>query len=145
MESEENEDFQPESEKIAIYSKWAILGFSVFFSPVAGGILLMMNLRRIGKKAEGFLVLIFGIGYKIITEIVLLRVSGLDIKKVTTQALMANHQLLYYSLALDILGAGILAEIIFRRYFRADNYESRSIWVPLLIFFGIYLLFGSAI
>jgi hypothetical protein len=141
MESEENEDFQPESEKIAIYSKWAILGFSVFFSPVAGGILLMMNLRRIGKKAEGFLVLICGIVYNILVEIVLLKVLGMDIKKTAPQALLGNHQLIYYSLALYLLGGGVLAEIIFRRYFHADNYESRSIAVPLLILIGISLLF----
>jgi hypothetical protein len=143
METEELEEQQPQSEKIAIYSKWAILGFSVFFSPFVGSILLMINLRRTGNKMAGYLVLLFGIVYIIAAEIVLVKAAGLDITSITPEKLLANHQILYYSKALDILGAAILSEYFFRRYFKDDNYTSRSIFPPLLIVFAVVFLLGS--
>jgi hypothetical protein len=142
MDTEEPEDFLPEKEKVAIYSKWAILGFSVFFSPFVGCILLMLNFRRIGNKAAGYLILLFGIVYMITAEVVLIKLAGLDIAHITPEKLIANQKILYYSKALDILGGAILAEYFFKRYFKGDGYTSRSIFPPLLIMIAILFLFG---
>jgi len=145
MDTEEIEDFQPKKEKTAIYSKWAILGFSVFFSPFIGSILLMLNLRRIGNKTAGYLILVFGIVYIIAAEIVLIKLLGLDITHVTPQKLVANQQVLYYSKALDILGGAVLAEYFFKKYFKGDSYTSRSVFPPLLIIMAIFFLLSSVI
>jgi len=145
MDTEEAEDFQPEKEQIAIYSKWAILGISIFFSPFIGSILLMLNLRRVGNKTAGYLILVFGIVYIIAAEIVLIKLLGLDIAHLTPQKLVANQKVLYYSKALDILGGAILAEYFFKKYFKDDNYTSRSIFPVLLIVLAISLLLGSIV
>lgn len=145
MDTEGAEDFQPEKEKVAIYSKWAILGFSIFFSPFVGSILLMLNLRRARNKTAGYLILVFGIVYIIAAEIVLIKLLGLDIAHLTPQKLVANRQVLYYSKALDILGGAILAEYFFKKYFNEDNYTSRSIFPALLIVLAISFLLGSVI
>lgn len=64
-----NERVKKEEEKIAsfnknkaaelpeYYSPAAILGFSIFFSVIFGGILMFSNLRKAGKKNESILVL----------------------------------------------------------------------------------------
>lgn len=145
MEFEEQEDLQPERPPIAIYSKWAILGFSIFFSPFIGCVLLMLNLRAIGKQKVGYLVVILGIVYIFIAEIVLLKLLGIPFASVTPQQLMANPKTIYYSKALDILGAAILTEYFFRRYFQDGPYESKSIWVPLLVMLLLSFVLGGLI
>ena len=145
MDTEETDDFQPEKEKIAIYSKWTILGFSIFFAPFAGSILMMINFRRVGNKTAGYLILLFGIVYSIAAGVVLIKLLGLDITHVTQQKLVANQKVLYYSKALDLLGGAVLAEYFFKKYFKGDNYTSRSIFPPLLIMIAISFLLGSLV
>ncbi len=144
MEFEEEEDIQPEK-PIAIYSKWAILGFSIFFSPVVGSVLLMLNLRTIGNKRAGYLVLLFGVAYMVIAAIVLLKVIDIPLIGITAEKLMANPKIIYYSKAMDILGAAILAEYFFKRYFQNGTYESKSIWIPLLLLLLLRFLLGGLI
>jgi hypothetical protein len=144
MEFEEEEDVQPE-QPIAIYSKWAILGFSIFFSPVVGSVLLMLNLRAIGNKKAGYLMLLFGVAYMMIAAIVLLKVIDIPLTGITPEKLVANPKVIYYSKALDILGAAILAEYFFKRYFQNGTYESKSIWIPLMVVLLLNFLFGGLI
>ena len=143
MDTEETEDFQPEKEKVAIYSKWAILGFSVFFFPLVGSILLMLNFRRVGNKTTGYLILLFGVVYSIAAGLILIKLMGLDIARVTPQKLVVNQSVLYYSKALDLLGGAVLAEYFFKKYFKGDNYASRSIFPPLLVMIAISFLLSS--
>lgn len=145
MDTEEPGDFQPEKEKIAIYSKWAILGFSIFFSPLVGSILLMLNLRRTGNRSAGYLVLFFGLIYIIIDKIAALKLAGVDIANMTQQKLVSNNRMVYYSIAFDILGGAILTEYFFKKYLKSDNYTSRSIFPPLLIIIAIFFLLGSLV
>lgn len=145
MDTEEIEDFQPEKEKTAIYSKWAILGFSVFFLPLVGSILLMLNFRSVGNKKAGYLALLFGIIYTLATGVLLIKLLGPDITQMTPQKLAANPQLPYYSKALDILGGAVLAEYFFKKYFKGDSYTSRSVFPPLLIIMAIFFLLSSVI
>ena len=145
MEFEEQEDLQPEKPPIAIYSKWAVLGFSAFFSPIVGSVLLMLNRRATGNKKAGYLVLFFGVVYMFIAGFVLLKMTGIPLTNMTPQKLVANPKVIYYSKALDILGGAILAEYYFRRYFQNDTYGSKSIWVPLLVMLLLNFIFGGLI
>ncbi len=46
------ETIQIAESPIQIYSKTAVLGFSIFFGPIFGGVLLFRNLRKIQKQEE---------------------------------------------------------------------------------------------
>jgi|SRR3569833_2137214 len=144
MDNGEFEDVQSEQEKVAIYSKWAILLFSVFFSPFVGSILLMLNLRRIGNKSAGYIVLLFGIVYMGIVEFVTIKMAGMDLTHLTVDKLVANKQIVYYSAALDLLGGAILTEFFFKRYIKG-NYLSRSVFPILLIVMAVTFLLGFVI
>jgi len=145
MEMHETEDQQNEGPGIAIYSRWAIAGFSIFFSPLIGGILLMLNLRSVGLKKEGTGILLLTIAYQIIAGVVLgsfVKVPHIQ----TISDLAANRQFLIYSKISDIIGAGILAEYFFRRYFPGDKYERKGVLRPLftviLILISLSILSG---
>lgn len=118
MRIQENEDQQPDEQAAAIYSKWTVLGFSIFFSPIAGAILLMLNLRSAGYKKEGNLVLLFSIAYQLLSSIIFTYIG---------------KNLVNYTLISAIIGGGILAEYFFKKYFPEDNYEHKSIWRPLAV------------
>ena len=132
MDIQETDDQQNDGQGIAIYSKWAIAGFSVFFSPLFGGILLMLNLRSIGLKKEGTFVLLFTIGYLFLAGIVMSSfIKPEQLHSISD--LVKNSQLLIYSKIPDVIGAAILTEYFFKKYFPVDNYGRKSIWIPLLI------------
>ncbi len=143
MEFEEQEDFQSEKPSVAIYSKWAVLGFSIFFSTVIGSILLMLNLRALGNKRVGYMVLFFGIAYKVVTGLLLGLIIPAPKAHATVQEILSNPKLIYYSLAVDILGAAILAEYFFKKYIPNNkNYEHKGIGIPLLVIFALTIFLG---
>ena len=107
------------TENPKIYSKKAIWGFSVFFSAIFGGILLMQNLRDVGKKKEANQIFIYSIIYTIITIVI---INAFD-KQNTSMNLLFN-----------IAGGGILSEYYFKNYFPNDEeLEKKKIWKPLII------------
>lgn len=123
MELQENDDYteDPQAEDnydIEIYSKRAIWGFSIFFSTIFGGVLLMLNLRSAGYKQAANLVLLFSLLYTIIGSIVIsyigLQTSG--------AAIIFNG-----------IGAAILTEYFFNKYFPENDYYPKSIMKPLAI------------
>ncbi len=102
-----------------IYSKKTIVGFSVFFTTIFGGVLLMQNLRDIGKKKEAIQILFLSIGYSIITIVI----ANLPEKPITSLTFLCN-----------MIGGIILAEYFFKKYFPDDEkYEKKKIWKPLVI------------
>jgi hypothetical protein len=104
---------------IKIYSKRVIYGFSFLCSAIFGGVLLMQNLRDIGKKREGYLVLIFSLVY---TTLAVLIVNNLENRSSS------------FSFLLNIIGAGIMSEYFFKKYFPSpDDYQKKKIWKPLII------------
>lgn len=145
MENQETENEPYEDPAPAIYSKWAIAGFSIFLSPIAGAILLMLNLRSIGYKREGTGIVLFTIAYQIIAAIVLSRFINIATIH-NTKDLLANKQFAIYSFVSGIIAACILTEYFFNKYFGGNDYETKSIWRPLLITILILLcvniLFG---
>jgi hypothetical protein len=101
------------------YSKKAILGFSIFFSSIFGGILLMQNLKEIGMKKEAKTVL----NTSIILTVLPFLLAWLMEKEVSTYTLLAN-----------IIGGLVLSEFYFGLYIPKEQiFESKKIWKPLLI------------
>jgi hypothetical protein len=142
MEFQDTEEQQPEKQEIAIYSKWAILLFSIFFMPLFGSILLMINLRSIGYKRQGTGVILFAILYQLLAGIIIRRITNLPLN-ITPNELLHNAQFIkfsIYSLVAQIIGGGILAEYFFKKYFPDDNYQYKSAWRPLAIIIIISLV-----
>ena len=71
MDFQDTDEQQPEQQEIAIYSKWVILGFSIFVSPLIGAILLMINLRSVGFKRQATNVLLFTIAYLFLASMII--------------------------------------------------------------------------
>jgi membrane protease YdiL (CAAX protease family) len=141
MEMQETDENQPEEQGVAIYSKLAVLLFAIFFSPLVGGILLMLNLRSIGYKIQGTVVLAFAIAYQLISSVVLSYFSKSMGIAPNDPAMLQNPKIIIGLFIMNIIGGGILAEYFFKKYFPEDDYEHKSIWKALLItiFIGIPL------
>ena len=138
MDFQDTDEQQPEHQDLAIYSKWAILGFSIFFSPLIGGILLMINLRAVGFKRQGTGVLLFSVIYQFVSTAVIASVMKLP-PNINSIALFQNTQFLIYNLVAQIIGGGILAEYFYKKYFPAEQYKYKSVWRPLAVMFIITL------
>lgn len=139
MDFNDTNEQQPEQQDIAIYSKWVILGFSIFFSPLIGGILLMINLRSTGFKRQATGVLLFAVIYQFVSTAVIASIMKLP-PDINTMALFQNTQFLIYSLVAQIIGGGILAEYFYKKYFPADHYKHKSVWRPLAVMLIITLV-----
>ncbi|SIQ32320.1 hypothetical protein SAMN05880574_11040 [Chryseobacterium sp. RU37D] len=114
-----------------IYSKQAIVGFSIFFSPLFGGILLFKNLIEVQKKKEAYLVLATSI---ILTIIII--VFGEMQENVKSS----------YAYLCGLIGGTILAYGFFPVYFPNEaQYEKKNIWIPLLTGLLIALVFVAII
>ena len=103
----------------AIYSKRAILRFSIFFSTVVGAVLLMQNLRDIGKKREGNIVISISILYTVLSMIII----SIPDKPYSSLTYLCN-----------ILGAFVMTEYFYKKYFPDEAmYNKKKIWKPLII------------
>jgi hypothetical protein len=114
-----------------IYSNRAIWGFSIFFSSIFGGVLLMQNLKDIGKKKEAYMILILSIIYTLLTIYIV------NIPKKTNSSL---------TLFCNAIGGLILSKYFFAKYFPSeDKYEKKKIWKPLIISIIIMIPFTFAL
>ena len=115
----ENSFVTEQTEIHKLYSKKAIWGFSIFFSSLVGGILLMQNLIEIGKKKEAKTVLIASI----VITILPFMLAKLMEKEISTYTLLTN-----------IIGGLIISEFYFSLYIpKEEVFENKKIWKPLLI------------
>lgn len=118
----------------ALYSKTLILVFAVLFSTILAAVLLIMNLRRLGKKKEGMWILLFAIAYMMATAAL---IAALNIDA-------------GYSLIANVIGAAILNEYFWNKYIDNDlDFKKKSWMQPMLIALAIvltlaYLLMWSA-
>ncbi|MDB5025008.1 MAG: hypothetical protein JWP78_2763 [Mucilaginibacter sp.] len=133
MEMQEIDGQQPEEQGVAIYSKLAVLLFSIFFSPLVGGILLMLNLRSVGYKKQGTTVLLSAIAYQFLSSIALNYIAKMMRILPNDPAMLRNPQMIICVFILNLVGGGILAEYFFKKYFPHDDYEHKSIWSALII------------
>ncbi len=131
--TEENNSTTTESNQeqpVRIYSKKAILGFSIVFAPIFGGVLLRQNLIDNNKKKEANIVLLASVAFTVLTIVI---VNNMD----RPMSLVTN--------LLNIGGGVVLSEYFFKKYFPDDNYEYKKIWKALLISIGITIPFLLAI
>ena len=135
QETPEIDEQQPEEHGVAIYSKLAILLFSIIFDPIIGGVLLMLNLRSVGYKKEGTTVLLFSIAYYFVSGYLISYIANVLRIPLTMDTLLKNPnpKIIVSLIVLKIIGGGILAEYFFKKYFPHDDYEHKSIWKALLI------------
>lgn len=142
MEIQETDEQQPDEQGVAIYSKLAVLLFSIFFSPLIGGILLMLNLRSVGYKKQGTTVLLFAIVFQLISGLLVRSTIKTLPAHATGPEILTNTKFILYTLVSNIIGGGILAEYFFKKYFPDDDYEHKSVWRPLLIILLISISFN---
>lgn len=120
---------------LSIYSSNAIVGFSLFFSPIFGAVLMMYNLRDIGKYREGNIVFLLSVAYCVLLVWGISSVGDLP-------GTMAYP--------LNIVVAIILGRPVFKKYFPdGTQYQKKSILKPLIIgisivaFLLLLNIFGS--
>ena len=102
-----------------IYSKKAIFGFSIMFSAIFGAVLLMQNLKDIGKKKEANIILLLSIIYTAIT----IYIVNIPDKPITSLTYLCN-----------MIGGAILTEYFFKKSFpNEETFEKKKIWKPLII------------
>lgn len=107
----------PEGELPHYYSSRAIFGFSVFFAPLLGAILLAKNLAGNGRRVA--MILMFGIAYEAMVFYVLYAMETVGSG---------------FSLLVNGIGGAILAYFFWPRYLgKETQYISKSIWPPLMI------------
>ena len=112
---------------LELYSPNAILGFSIFFSVILGGILMFFNFSKIGKKKKG---------WEVIAIAFLISVLAFVVHKffIASQWVM---------LIANILGGVIFLEYYWKKYFANQlNYSKKSIAKVLLyaLLFSFILL-----
>jgi hypothetical protein len=133
MQIQEPEQQQPEEQGVAIYSKATLLFFSIFFSPLVGSVLLMLNLRSAGYKRQGTMILLLGIAWQFLCGIAVNYAAKLLGFPQNDTKVLQHPQVVVLVLILNIIGGGLLAEYFFKKYFPLDDYEHKSIWRALLI------------
>ena len=107
------------NQSINIYSEKAIWGFSIFFTTIFGGVLLMQNLRDIGKKKEASLVLILSCVY---TALTIFLINLFDRPNTSITFLF------------NAAGGLVLTKNFFVKYFPNEHkYQKKKIWKPLII------------
>lgn len=124
LQDNEPEFVEQEAEQegaVEIYSRNAILGFSIFFSTIFGGALLVINLFKAGLRKAGWIVIAFSIIYYLLGIFV---VKGLSLK---------GSVPLLLPIVFNIGGGFILSNYFFPKYFPDDDYYPRSIWGALMV------------
>jgi len=120
-----------ESKLPKIYSKKAILGFSIFFSTLFGGVLLYKNLIEAKKKTEAYIVL----GVSILLTFIAIFLGTLQENPKSSYAYLCG-----------LIGGSILAYYFFPKYFpNEEQYEKKPIWIPLIIGIAITAAFVALI
>lgn len=114
-----------------IYSKKAILGFSIFLSTLFGGVLLYQNLIDAKKKKEAYIVL----GISILLTAITIIIVNIPEEPKSSLAYLCG------------LGGGSLLSYYFvPKYFpNEEQYQKKPIWKPLIIALVIVVIFMTLI
>ncbi|WP_339659020.1 hypothetical protein [uncultured Polaribacter sp.] len=101
-----------------LYSKRAIQNFTIFFTTIFGAVLLMRNLKEMNKPKERFQVLVFGVGYTLLSIFLL------------------NYlpKIFFITLLFNVVGYAILIEFFWNKNLGRDlEYKKKKVWKPLII------------
>lgn len=116
-----------ESNLPKIYSKKAILGFSIFMSVLFGGVLLFLNLIADKKKKEAYIVLITSILLTIISIVI---------------TSIPENPKSYLAYVCGFAGGIFLTQFFVPKYFpNEEQYPKKPIWIPLMIALVIMVIF----
>jgi len=114
--------------KPELYFPTPIFWFSVVITPLFGGILLMMNLRRLDKPKQATQVLLISL---LMTALLLTVLTYFDI----------DNRILQWSY--NILCGFILSNLLYKKHIpNAEEYPKRSVIVPLIIAVFIIVSLG---
>ncbi len=109
-----------------LYSRQVIYIFSILFSLLFGGILLVINLNIVKNKKGLFLALLFSILYAV------LMIVGLN---------YIDNKTSFLTYGLNAVGAIILDTYFWKKYIGVDfKYRTKPIWIPLIIGIVITIL-----
>ncbi|MFD2519210.1 hypothetical protein [Salinimicrobium flavum] len=126
LQEKETMEFEQEKPIPRLYSKILILAFAILFSVIFAAVLLMSNLRSLGKQKAALGVLAFAVLYLIATALVM---QAFDLQPGLT--LVAN-----------VIGAAILNEFFWNKYIGSDFVFEKKSWMkPTLIALAIAMLF----
>jgi peptidoglycan/LPS O-acetylase OafA/YrhL len=110
-----------------IYSKRAILGFSIFLSVLFGGVLLYQNLIDVKKKKEACIVL----GISIVLTIITIFIGSFQESPKSSYAYLCG-----------LLGGCLLSYYFVPKYFpNEEQYPKKPIWKPLIVAVIIIAIF----
>ncbi|RVT99879.1 hypothetical protein EOD41_15675 [Mucilaginibacter limnophilus] len=127
---------EPSDDYAEIYSKTAIFWFTLFLSPIFGGIMLAINLKNAGIKRGIAPVLLFSVAYYIL--------AAVAASTLLTALNLSPEQTMYagagLSLVTNLIGGMILTSYYFAKYFPDDDYYPRSIQGPLIVALLIFVL-----
>lgn len=114
----ENRHIEQQEGTPELYSKTLILVFAILFSTIFAAVLLILNLKKLGKRNAGLQVLIFAILYLIATGLVM---QAFDLQPGLT--VIAN-----------VIGAAILNEYFWNKHIGTDLEFKKKGWMkPLMI------------
>lgn len=110
-----------------IYSKKAILGFSILLSPLFGGVLLYQNLIEVKKKKEAYMIL----GLSVLMTIATLVIVNIPENPKSSLAYLCG-----------IAGGSIFSYYFMPKYFPdEDQFPKKSLWKPAIIAVIIVVIF----
>ncbi len=149
MEFEEQKQEVQEDDYVDIYSKRAILWFSIF-NFVYGGLLLMINLWVAGYKRAVAEVAFFLLFVQF-TYVIVIRYSGIIIDekvlrdaakgaKLTIEQMTPILQVAGITIAFHVVAALVLSMYFFKKYFPDDDYYPKPIFRPLIIYIILALM-----
>ncbi|MDN3580383.1 hypothetical protein [Mucilaginibacter flavus] len=151
MEFEEYKQEEPEEDYVDIYSKRAIIGFSVFFNVLFGGAFLVINMYNAGYKKEIGRVISFSFFYYFLT-MYLVALAGiridpkvLDLAAKGTQSPADTLRLLsvvVLTLSINFLGGFLLTRIFYNKYFPDNDYYPKPVGRAILICLLVSLIFS---
>ncbi len=118
METPYSDEPESQEQPVEIYSRQAIVGFSIFFSTIFGGALLFINLWKVGYRKEAWQVLAFSIIYGL--------ASSLAVNSISSPGS-------FVAITFNFVGAMLLSSYFFPKYFPDNDYYPKPIWSALAI------------
>jgi len=153
MEFEEyKQEEQEEEDYVEIYSKRAIIGFSVFFNVLFGGAFLVINMFNAGYKKEIGRVISFSFFYYFLS-MYLIALSGIRIDPKVLDAVAKAQQIstadkmhialvVVITLAINFVGGLILTSYFYKKYFPENDYYAKPIGRAILICLFVSFVFS---
>ena len=138
---ENNAASEPEDNYIDIYSKRAVLWFSILTRPLFGGVLLLLNLKAAGFRQAFYIVLVFML---LITAATNFAVNKYCLTHKFSLTVPSANLFICYGIAIafNIAGGLVLAVYFFKKYFPDDDYYPKSIVTPVIVTLLAVLILG---